>query len=97
MEENKNLQPEAISEELLEGVAGGITITKDRHDPYLCKNLIRTRSDGACDGNNFNYAKIWCDHYRRAKYGEHTGRPYWAHVCIRNGFDRYHGDENGNT
>jgi len=90
-----------LNEEELNKVAGGGFgvdgpeghSTKNRYNPEVCKGLTSVRSDASCNGNNFLFFGVWCDHYRRAKYGAHTGNPYWAHECVMGAFPRYHGSE----
>ena len=88
MEENKNVQPEAISEEQLENVAGGAS--KNRYDPQKCRGLTRIRK-GFC-----NVTLCWCDHYRRKHDGLTRKHDKYIHQCAMLAFPEYVGDSEGN-
>ena len=87
MEENKNLQPEAISEEVLEKVAGGIFgTTKNRYDPNLCKDMNGSDAE-RCKGSKT--LGVWCDHFRKEKTGGRDSKVY-HYSCVMDGFEPHY-------
>ena len=85
MEENKDIQSEAVKEEDLEAVAGGRP-TWNRYDPKTCKNMTRTKYE--CVGL---LSAAWCDHYRGKDLGNNRKRI----SCAKGAFPEYIGYSNG--
>ena len=90
MEENKDIQGEEISEEQLDGVAGGATW--NRYDPKTCKNMTRTKYE--CVGLA---RRNWCDHYREKCIEESSSVDKRKLIisCAKGAYPEYIGKMNG--
>jgi len=87
MEDNKDIQSEELSEEQLDGVAGGATW--NRYNPKTCKNMARTKYE--CVGLA---RRNWCDHYRE-KCIKESSPAHYRISCTMGAFTEYIGHLDG--
>jgi len=83
MEENKKVtenEENNLSEEQLEGVAGG-GFTQNRYKE-ACER--KTKQDSDCNGGGRMF-DIWCDHYRKKDH-----RDSYDYECVKVGFKGTH-------